>query len=98
MGVKWAYKIDGNLREVKNPSVEGNTWILMYADDVALVTESEETMRAAMNIVHETFRKWGQFNNEPHLGDAMMLGPTEIEIVENFKSNSSLFLRPCNSR
>ena len=98
LGVKWAYKIDRNLREVKNPSVEGITWILMYADDIALVTGSEETMRAAMNIVHEALRKWGlhinvlktkpmklKLNDEPDLGDAMMLGPAEIEIVEKFK-------------
>lgn len=66
----------------------------MYADDIALVTESEDTMRAAMNIDHEAFRKWGlhinvlmklKFNDEPDVGDAMMLGPAKIEIVKKFK-------------
>ena len=59
LGIKWAYKIDGNLRDVINPSLEGISWILMYADDIALITESEDTMRAAIYIVHEAFRKWG---------------------------------------
>lgn len=56
----------------------------MYADDTALVTESEEAMHAAMDIVHEAFRKWGinvlntkimnlNFDDEPDVGDAMML-------------------------
>lgn len=44
------YKMDEDLREVINPSVEGISWILLYAYDIALVTESGETMRAATCI------------------------------------------------
>ena len=31
----------------------------MYADDIALVTESEEGMQEALEIVDMTFQKWG---------------------------------------
>ena len=54
-------------------------------------------MRAAMDIVHEAFQKWGlhinvlktkitklKCNDEPDVGDAVMLGPAEIEIIEKF--------------
>jgi len=100
LGLRWAYKIDGNLREAKNPSVEGISWIFMYADDIALVTESEESMRAAMDIVYEAFRKWGlhinilktkimklKYKDEPDACNAvqLMLGSADIETVKKFK-------------
>ncbi len=37
LGVKMAYKIDGQLMHSRNPDAEGLMWILLYADDISLV-------------------------------------------------------------
>ena len=41
LGVKWSYKIDGHIRECLQPNASNLSWIFMYADDIALVAESE---------------------------------------------------------
>ena len=37
LGVKIAYKIDGQLMHGRNPDAEELMWILLYADDISLV-------------------------------------------------------------
>ena len=39
------YKLDGNLRECKNPKQTLMTWLIMYADDIALITDTKEQMQ-----------------------------------------------------
>ena len=58
-GVKFMYHIDGHLRECTSRKLEDIAWVLMYADDIALVTESEADMQAALELVDRTFSQWG---------------------------------------
>ena len=59
LGVKWSYKIDGNIRECRKPDASNLSWIFMYADDIALVSESEKDLQEALRIIDETFIQWG---------------------------------------
>ena len=45
-GVRLVYKIDGQLRESKARDIQEIAWILMFADDIALITESEQDITA----------------------------------------------------
>ena len=53
------YKMDGQLRECKSRNMLDIAWVLIYADDIALITVSETQMKAAMQVVHHTFEQWG---------------------------------------
>ena len=53
------YKMGGQLRECKSRNMLDIAWVLMYADDIALITVSETQMKAAMEVVHHTFEQWG---------------------------------------
>ena len=39
LGVQVHYKLDGNLRECKNPNQTLITWLIMYADDTLLSSQ-----------------------------------------------------------
>ena len=43
LGVRIAYKINGQLMHSKNPSAEELMWILLYADDISLVSDDFES-------------------------------------------------------
>ena len=58
-GIKFVYKIDGQLRECRNRDRHEIAWALMYADDIALMCETEEQMQAALELVDCTFSQWG---------------------------------------
>ena len=58
-GIKFIYRIDGQLRECSNRDLHEIAWALMYADDIALMTETEEQMQAALELVDCTFSQWG---------------------------------------
>ena len=58
-GVKFVYKVDGQLRESKTRDIQEIAWILMFADDIALVSECEQEMQRAVQLMDMTFAQWG---------------------------------------
>ena len=58
-GIRFVYRLDGQLRECKSRDMQEIAWILMYADDNALITENESQMQAAVQMVDCTFAQWG---------------------------------------
>ena len=69
-------------------------WVLMYADDIALTTEPETQMNAAIEVVHHIFEQWElEFSEEKtkvvSTGHASMapvqLHRGSIEPVDQFK-------------
>ncbi|BDA47039.1 probable craniofacial development protein 2 at N-terminal half [Coccomyxa sp. Obi] len=63
LGITWQYKLDGNLRECKNPTASNMSWIFMYADDIALVAETQEALQEALAIIDRVFIQWGMHIN-----------------------------------
>ena len=59
LGVKIAYNTDGQLMHSRNPDAEELMWILLYADDISLVCDNIESLRAAVTIMDATFVLWG---------------------------------------
>ena len=59
LGVKIAYKIDGQLMHSRNPDAEELMWILLYADDISLVCDDIKSLRAAVTLMDVTFVQWG---------------------------------------
>jgi len=59
LGVKIAYKIDGQFMHSSNPDAEELMWILLYADDISLVCDDIESLRAAVTLMDATFVQWG---------------------------------------
>ncbi len=59
LGVKIAYKIDGQLMDSRNPDAEELMWILLYADDVSLVCDDIKSLRAAVALMDAPFVQWG---------------------------------------
>ena len=57
-GVKISYKIDGQLMHSRNPDAEELMWILLYADDISLVCDDIEILRA-VTLMDTTFVQWG---------------------------------------
>ena len=45
LGIKVSYRLDGNLRECSNPTGSTLAWLIMYADDIALISETREQMQ-----------------------------------------------------
>ena len=62
LGIKVSYRLDGNLRECSNPTESTLTWLMMYADDIALITETRVQMQQALNILDQAFTDWGLQN------------------------------------
>jgi hypothetical protein len=42
-----------------NPDAEELMWILLYADDISLVCDDIESLRAAVTLMDATFVQWG---------------------------------------
>jgi len=59
LGVKIAYKIDGQLMHSRNPDAEELMRILLYADDISLVCDDIKSLRAAVTLMDVTFVRWG---------------------------------------
>lgn len=59
LGITLSYKIDGHLVQCKNPSLFKVSWILKYADDIALISDNAKDIKEALDIVDETFREFG---------------------------------------
>ena len=58
-GTMFTYKIDGQLRHSKTRDLQEIVWILMYADDIALILEEDEKLEAVMQAVDSSFSAWG---------------------------------------
>ena len=101
-GVRFMYRMDGHLRECKGRTLEEIAWVLMYADDIALVTETEQQMQSALEAVDQVFTQWGLEINAKKtqvmplgkLADSqkpsIMLERGQIESVEEFKYLGSI--------
>lgn len=53
--------MNGELQQQQKatPTREELIWILMYADDIALVTEDADSLRVALDLPDSTFSEWG---------------------------------------
>ena len=58
-GVTFTYRIDGQLTHSKTRNLHEIAWILMFADDIALIMEDGEQMESALQQVDHTFSQWG---------------------------------------
>ena len=100
-GVSFVYKFDGQLRHSKTRDVQDIAWILMFADDIALVTEPESDLHRAVDILDSTFAQWGlemslkKTKIMPLLAAAstqqhLSTGRGSIEYVDQFKYLGSI--------
>lgn len=58
-GVRFVYMLDGQLRVSSVRDMSQVAWILMFADDIALVIEDNEASAEIMQLVDHTFAQWG---------------------------------------
>ena len=58
-GDQLLYNIDGQLGERKRRDLQNIALVLMYADDIALVTETNCQMQAAIKLAICTFARRG---------------------------------------
>ena len=78
LGVTICFKIDVQLRHCKNPTAEELMWILLYADDISLVCDTNEKLNEAVTFVDATFRT------------AIMLPSTWLEVVSQLNYVGSI--------
>ena len=94
-GIRFVYKLDGQLREFKSRNIQDIVWVFMYADDIVIFAESEAQMQAALDLTDETFARWGLeiiIKKTKAMGigcsepfPAFHLARGEIETVDAFK-------------
>ena len=53
------FRINGDLEQVRQPTDEELLWILMYADDIALITESVVELTGSLALLDTVFSKRG---------------------------------------
>ena len=104
-GVTFVYKVDGQLRESKARDLQEIAWILMFADDIALITEDEQQMQHAIQLIDCTFANWGLDMSlkktkvmplqaeawAHHEGDQIGIERGQIAYVQQFKYLGSIF-------
>ena len=54
-GVGIQYRINGDLKQVLKPTSEQLMWILMYADDIALISGDVESLKAQLDCLTLSF-------------------------------------------
>ena len=99
-GVRFVYKFDGQLRECKSRNMQDIAWVLMYADDIAIFTETESQMQAALDLVDVTFAQWGlevslkkskvMNVGQTNLAASFCISRGELEVVDAFKYLGSI--------
>ena len=103
-GVTFVYKMDGQLRESKTRDLQEIAWILMFADDIAFITDNDDQMQIALQIIDSTFSEWGlemslKKTKVMHLqadagtecsGNQLSIARGQIEFVSQFKYLGSL--------
>ena len=103
-GVTIVYKVDGQMRKSKTRDLQVIAWILMFADDIALITEDEQQMQQAIQLIDATFAEWGLDMSlkktkvmplqvealAQHVGDHIDIERGQIEYVSQFKYLGSI--------
>ena len=95
-GVRFVYRMDGQLRESRCRDASEIVWILMFADDIAFITESESEMQQAIEYMDQTFAQWGlelslkktkvmPLLSEVSHGQQLVLSRGAIDYVEHFR-------------
>jgi hypothetical protein len=59
LGLNVGYEIDGHLASCRNPQHHRQCWVTSYADDIVILTDSQEKMQAALEILDQFFSGWG---------------------------------------
>ena len=97
LGVNVGYSIDGHLTECKRPANSMTCWIILYADDIVILTDSEAKLQEILNILQSVFADWGAEINVPKSkimqvgaqgsssGAAMLINGDPVECVPIFK-------------
>ena len=100
------YRINGDLKQVLKPTSEQLMWILMYVDDIALISGDVASLKAAIGLLDTVFSDWGLtvstaktkilFIGRDAQAQAANLsiqvhGDT-LEVVHNFKYLGSIFM------
>jgi hypothetical protein len=58
LGLNVGYEIDGHLASCRLQQYHRQYWVL-YADDIVILTDSQEKMQAALEIIDQFFSGWG---------------------------------------
>ena len=87
LGVKWSYKIDGHIRECRKPDTSSLSWIFMYADDIALVAESDQVLQQALTFIDDTFIQRGmeisvRKTQIMRLASTASVAPQEVAVLD----------------
>jgi hypothetical protein len=98
LGVRVRYSDHGVLRERWHGHIshEGLVWILLYADDIALVANSARDLQLMLTILDSAFKRWGLlisvdktkamcFSKTPSSTPPLKLGNQCIQFVQQFK-------------
>ena len=105
LGVRISYKIDGQLRECRNPTHDDLVWILMYADDICLIADNPDNLSQAITAMDAAFLTYGLTVSTQktkilvvgkdagtHANNLhVLVRDTELEVVSEFKYLGSIF-------
>jgi hypothetical protein len=103
LGITFRYTINGTLREVDSHMLgeEDLLWILLYADDIALMSDDPDNLRDMVIALYPAFRRWGLLTSvgktktltvyTPRPGEVpvqvpvIFIGTQRVEHVKQFK-------------
>ena len=57
-GVSISFRVNGDLKQYSKPTDEELLWILLYADDITLITESVEKLETSLDLLDTAFSEW----------------------------------------
>ena len=104
LGVRVVYQVDGVLHDKPLHTLTHRefVYILLYADDIALLSESLADLKSMVEVVHNQFQAWGLAMNfdktkvmqvglsHPFSNDLFVAGK-RIDMVESFKYLGQIF-------
>jgi hypothetical protein len=103
LGITFRYAINGALHETDSRvlSEEDLLWILLYADDIALLSDDPDKLQRMVTALHLAFQRWGLLisvgktksmtvyvprpGEEPPPKPIIYIGDQRIEHVDKFK-------------
>lgn len=94
MGINVGYNIDGHLTRCNRPASSFSCWIILYADDIAILTDSQEKLQEILEILQAVFADWGVEINVgktkvmqmgAHTRVPILIGGDPIEYVSTFR-------------
>jgi hypothetical protein len=104
LGVRVVYNVGGVLHDRPLHSLTSTefVYLLLYADDMALLSESLTDLQCMVETVHNQFQDWGlalnfdktkvmQVGNSPHPPRDLFVSGRKIEMVESFKYRGQIF-------